>query len=65
MPPDHRWGRPEVPRRSGHPRKNRLNDLRRIYDLWEANKIDGLFTLAALGRFRDELQAAARRLGLS
>jgi hypothetical protein len=45
--------------------KNRLNDLRRIYDLWEANKIDGLFTLAALGRFRDELQAAARRLGLS
>jgi len=45
--------------------KNRLNDLRRIYDLWAANKIDGLYTLATLGQFRDELQAAARRLGLS
>lgn len=44
--------------------KNRLNDLRRIYDLWAARRIDGLYTLATLGRFRDDLQDAARRLGL-
>jgi hypothetical protein len=44
--------------------KNRLNDLRRIYNLRAANQIDGLYTLAALGNFRAELQDAARRLEL-
>jgi hypothetical protein len=44
--------------------KNRLNDLRRIYDLWTARRIDGLYTLATLGRFRDDLRDAARRLRL-
>ena len=44
--------------------KNRTNDLRRIYELWETKQIDGLYTLAALGTFRTDLEAAAVRLGL-
>jgi len=44
--------------------KSRLRDLRRIHDLRSANQIDGLYTLRALGQFRADLEAAARRLGL-
>lgn len=44
--------------------KNRVNDLRRIYDLRAANRIDGLYTLAALAEFRADLRDAGRRLGL-
>jgi hypothetical protein len=44
--------------------KNRVNDLRRIYTLWERRQIDGMYTLAGLDRFRDDLQQAARLRGL-
>jgi hypothetical protein len=40
--------------------KNRLNDLRRIYALWERHQIDGMYTLATLDSFRHDLQQAAR-----
>jgi hypothetical protein len=45
--------------------KSRLNDLRRIYDLRATNAIHGLYTLEGLGDFRGDLQAAARRVGLT
>lgn len=44
--------------------KSRGRDLRRIYDLEATNRIDGLYTLAGLARFRTDLEEAARRLGL-
>lgn len=44
--------------------KNRLNDLRRIYALWESHQIDGMYTLASLDSFRQDLQEAARLRGL-
>ncbi|MEY2423350.1 MAG: hypothetical protein QOI95_3417 [Acidimicrobiaceae bacterium] len=44
--------------------KNRAADLRRIYDLRDGDRIDGLFTLNTLGDFRTDLEAAAHRLGL-
>ncbi len=40
--------------------KNRVNDLRQIYALWERDQIDGMYTLATLDRFRDDLVLAAR-----
>jgi hypothetical protein len=45
--------------------KSRQADLRRIYDLWERRSIDGLYALAHLDRFRDDLRNAALRLGLA
>jgi hypothetical protein len=44
--------------------KSRAADLRRIYNLRDADRIDGLYTLNTLGDFRLDLEAAARRLGL-
>lgn len=44
--------------------KSRLNDLRRIYDLRASNQIDGMYTLEGLGDFRQDLESAAKRLGL-
>jgi len=44
--------------------KNRLKDLRRIYDLRVANEIDGLYSLTSLAEFRSDLQEAAHRLRL-
>jgi len=44
--------------------KNRVNDLRRIYTLWERQQIDGMYTLATLDTFRRDLQQAARLRGL-
>ncbi len=44
--------------------KSRVKDLRRIHDLYETKQIDGLYTLTALGAFRTDLEAAAKRLGL-
>jgi hypothetical protein len=44
--------------------KSRGGDLRRIYTLWERRQIDGMYTLATLDRFRDDLQHAARLRGL-
>lgn len=43
---------------------NRLSDLKKIYILWERQQIDGMYTLATLDRFRDDLQQAARLRGL-
>lgn len=44
--------------------KNRLNDLRRIFVLWERNQIDGMYTLASLASFHADLRQAARLRGL-
>lgn len=44
--------------------KNRAADLRRIYDLWATDAIDGMYTVSTLDRFRFDVQTAARRLGL-
>jgi hypothetical protein len=44
--------------------KNRIADLRRIYTLWESHQIDGMYSLANLGLFRDDLEQAARLRGL-
>lgn len=44
--------------------KGRLQDLRRIYDLWATNQIDGMYTLGTLDRFMDDLAEAARLRGL-
>lgn len=39
---------------------SRKNDLRRIHDLWESKQIDGLYTLASLDAFREDIEDAAR-----
>jgi hypothetical protein len=41
--------------------ESRLADLRRIYDLWAAHDIDGMYTVASLDQFRSDLEDAARR----
>ena len=43
---------------------NRLGDFRRMYALAESRRIDGLYALADLDRFRDDLEQGARRHGL-
>lgn len=40
--------------------KSRINDLRSIYQLWESQQIDGMYTLRSLGAFRRDLADAAR-----
>lgn len=40
--------------------KSRQADLRRIYDLWAARHLDGMYTLASLDAFRGDLENAAR-----
>ncbi|HEX6748543.1 MAG TPA: hypothetical protein VF092_14695 [Longimicrobium sp.] len=44
--------------------KSRQSDLRRIYALWERRSIDGLYTLAHLDRFEQDLRSAAARLSI-
>ncbi len=44
--------------------KSRLADLRRIYQLWQTQQIDGMYTLGTLDSFRTDLIQAARRAGL-
>lgn len=44
--------------------KSRGADLRRIYDLRDVDRIDGLYTLNTLADFRADLEAAARRLDI-
>lgn len=39
--------------------KGRLADLRRIWSLWDTGEIDGLYTLATLDQFRDDLDRFA------
>jgi len=40
--------------------KSRQADLRRIHGLWETQQIDGMYTLASLDQFRDDLEEAAK-----
>lgn len=40
--------------------KSRIADLRRIHKLWVDGEIDGMYTLATLDKFRDDLEEAAR-----
>lgn len=44
--------------------QRRQKDLRRIHELAERRQIDGLFTLSMLPQFREELEAAGKRVGL-
>lgn len=44
--------------------KSRQADLRRIHHLWVTQQIDGMYTLASLDKFRDDLEEAARLRGL-
>lgn len=43
---------------------SRKADLRRIYDLWTSNSIDGMYTLATLGDLRRDIEKSARLRGL-
>ena len=44
--------------------KTRLSDLQRIYTLWTRDQINGMYTLANIDLFRDDLEEAARLRGL-
>jgi hypothetical protein len=44
--------------------KSRIADLRRIYTLWANHQIDGMYSLANIDLFRDDLEEAARLRGL-
>lgn len=44
--------------------KSRRSDLRKIHKLWVSQQIDGMYTLASLDQFRDDLEEAARLRGL-
>lgn len=44
--------------------KGRIRDLRRIYDLWADDSINGMYTLASLGQFQEDLEEASRLLRL-
>ncbi|WP_197515884.1 hypothetical protein [Arthrobacter sp. U41] len=45
--------------------KGRINDLRRIYNLWSSGQINGMYTLASLGQFQDDLAEAAAILRMT
>ncbi|OBH08166.1 hypothetical protein [Mycobacterium sp. E3247] len=40
--------------------KSRAADLRRIHQLWVDQQIDGMYTLATLDQFRDDIEEAAK-----
>lgn len=40
--------------------KNRVSDLRKIHQMWINRDIDGMYTLATLDQFRDDVREAAR-----
>jgi hypothetical protein len=40
--------------------KSRISDLRRTYDLWQSQQIDGMYSLANMHQFREDLYEAAR-----
>lgn len=44
--------------------KSRQADLNKIHSLWVSQSIDGMYTLATLDQFRDDLEGAARLRGL-
>lgn len=41
--------------------KKRQSDLRKVYNLWEAQQIDGMYTMATLGQFRENVKDTAIR----
>jgi hypothetical protein len=43
---------------------SRKADLKRIYDFWASQSIDGLYSLNHLDQFRDDLEEAAKRVNL-
>lgn len=43
---------------------SRRGDFRRLHEMAETRRIDGLYAMADLGKFRDDLTYAARRLGM-
>lgn len=43
---------------------SRRGDFRRLHEMAETRRIDGLYAMADMDRFRDDLVEAARRLGL-
>lgn len=45
--------------------RGRRADLKRIYDLWANQEIDGLYSLGTVEVFQNDLAQAARRLGQS
>jgi hypothetical protein len=45
--------------------KGRINDLRRIYTLWSSGQINGMYTMASLGQFQEDLAEAAAILRLT
>lgn len=42
----------------------RRGDFRRLLEMAETRRIDGLHAIADMGEFRDDLADAARRLGM-
>jgi hypothetical protein len=42
----------------------RQGDLRRIYDLWQRQLVDGVYPRGSLDRFKEDLASAAERVGL-
>lgn len=40
--------------------KNRISDLRKIHQFWIDRQIDGMYTLATLDQFRDDVEDAAQ-----
>lgn len=44
--------------------KGRIADLRRIWTLWDSGQIDGLYTRASLGSFREDLDRFATLRGV-
>lgn len=45
--------------------RSRQSDLKAIHHLWETDEIDGLYTQATLGQFRDDVAEAARLRGIA
>jgi hypothetical protein len=45
--------------------KGRRADLKRIWELWDSNRIDGLYTLASLDQFRTDLDKYATWRGIA
>ena len=43
--------------------KKRQSDLRKVYNLWQDQQIDGMYTMATLGQFREDVRDTAYRHG--
>ena len=41
--------------------KKRQSDLRKVYNLWQDQQIDGMYTMATLGQFREDVRDTAVR----